>query len=102
MEFNKEIFEKALKANKIVRYQKHFEAVVKSYLEIENQALRQPLVVGLGEQCAHEYKVDDKSDIPFDLICAKCGKNGYGALPTTFPRLPSGQVSERKTVKLNE
>lgn len=31
MEFNKETFEKALKANKIIRYQKHFENVVKSY-----------------------------------------------------------------------
>lgn len=50
MEFNKETFEKALKANKIVRYQQHFEAVVKSYLEIENQALRQPPVVGRSEQ----------------------------------------------------
>lgn len=39
MEFNKETFEKALKANKIIRYQQHFEYVVKSYLEIENQAL---------------------------------------------------------------
>lgn len=27
-----------------------------------------------SEQCAHEYKVDDKSDIPFDLVCQKCGK----------------------------
>lgn len=33
-------------------------------------------VVGRSEQCAHEYKVDDKSDIPFDLICKKCGKIG--------------------------
>ena len=39
MEFNKETFEKALKANKIIRYQQHFEYVVKSYLEIEKQAL---------------------------------------------------------------
>ena len=31
-------------------------------------------VVGRSEQCAHEYKVDDNSDIPFDLICQKCGK----------------------------
>jgi hypothetical protein len=37
MEFNRESFEKALKANKIVRYQKHFEAVVKSYLEAETE-----------------------------------------------------------------
>ena len=40
------------------------------------EALRQPPVVGRSEQCAHEYKVDDKSDIPFDLICKNCGKNG--------------------------
>ena len=32
------------------------------------------VVVGRSEQCAHEYKVDDNSDIPFDLICQKCGK----------------------------
>lgn len=37
MEFNKKSFERALKANKIVRYQKDFEAVVKSYLEAENE-----------------------------------------------------------------
>jgi hypothetical protein len=37
-------------------------------------ALRQPPVVGRSEQCAHEFKVDDKSEIPFDLICQKCGK----------------------------
>ena len=24
--------------------------------------------------CAHEFKFDYKSDIPFDLICEKCGK----------------------------
>lgn len=46
MEFNKETFEKALKANKIIRYQRNFEDVVKSYLEIENQALRQTDVSG--------------------------------------------------------
>lgn len=46
MEFNKETFEKALKANKIVRYQQHFEAVVKSYLKFQNQALRIHDVIG--------------------------------------------------------
>jgi len=61
MEFNKETFEKALKANKIVRYQQHFEAVVKSYLEIESQALRIHDVVGRSEQ----------------FICPNgCGQNG--------------------------
>jgi hypothetical protein len=50
MKFKRETFEKALKANKIVRYQQHFEAVVKSYLEIENQALRIHDVVGRSEQ----------------------------------------------------
>ena len=54
MEFNKETFEKALKANKIARYQSHFEAVVKSYLEIENAALRQPQVS--GQVCNHPYE----------------------------------------------
>lgn len=38
MQFNKETFEKALKAHKIIRYQQHFEAVIQSYLEIENQS----------------------------------------------------------------
>ena len=46
------------------------------YLRSEIQALRIHDVVGRSEQCAHEYKVDDKSDIPFDLICKKCGGNG--------------------------
>jgi hypothetical protein len=50
MKFKRETFEKALKANKIVRYQQNFEAVVKSYLEIENQALRIHDVVGRSEQ----------------------------------------------------
>lgn len=38
------------------------------------EQLRLFAVVGRSEQCTHEYKVDDKSDIPFDLICQKCGK----------------------------
>ena len=63
MEFNKETFEKALKANKIVRYQQHFEAVVKSYLEIENQAFRIHDVVGRSEQ----------------YFCQECGKQIYAA-----------------------
>ncbi len=50
MEFNKETFEKVLKAYKIARYQQHFEAVVKSYIEIENAALRIHDVVGRSEQ----------------------------------------------------
>ncbi len=60
MEFNKETFEKALKANKIVRYQQHFEAVVKSYLKIENQALRQPPVSGMLKcaSCENTAKKD--------------------------------------------
>jgi hypothetical protein len=36
MDFNKESFEKALKDNKIIRWEKHFENVVKSYLQAEN------------------------------------------------------------------
>ena len=58
MELNKKTFEKALKANKIIRYQKHFEAVVKSYLEIENQALRQ--LPFSGELAAGWISVNDK------------------------------------------
>lgn len=38
------------------------------------QQLRIHDVVGQGEQCAHEFKFDYKSDNPFDLICEKCGK----------------------------
>ncbi len=37
MEFNRETFRKALEANRIIKYERHFEAVVKSYLEIEKQ-----------------------------------------------------------------
>ena len=37
MEFNKESFMEALKKNNIVRYKAYFEAVVKSYLEIESR-----------------------------------------------------------------
>lgn len=75
MEFNKETLEKALKANKIVRYQQHFEAVVKSYLEIENQALHQPPVVGRSEQlpCKHEHiESSDGCD-----ECMDCGARNY-------------------------
>lgn len=79
MEFNKETFEKALKANKIVRYQQHFEAVVKSYLEIENQALRQLPVSGslpsqkelielIKEMHKYSlYKISEQDDRPTHL-----------------------------------
>jgi hypothetical protein len=75
MEFNKETFEKALKANKIVRYQQHFEAVVKSYLEIESQALRIHDVVGRSEQlaCVHPYGEVYQSET--ECYCEKCGKD---------------------------
>lgn len=43
-------------------------------IEAQEQLLLLLNVVGRSEQCAHEYKVDDTSDIPFDLICKKCGK----------------------------
>lgn len=67
MEFNKETFEKALKANKIVRYQQHFEAVVKSYLEIENQALRQPPVSGqlLLKKLENKLNTSGSYSIPY-------------------------------------
>lgn len=64
MEFNKETFEKALKANKIVRYQQHFEAVVKSYLEIENQSFRQPPVSGRSEQLVCD---ENELDCPYEF-----------------------------------
>jgi hypothetical protein len=75
MEFNKETFEKALKANKIVRYKQHFEDVVKSYLEIENQALRIHDVVGRSEQlaCVHPYGEVYQSET--ECYCEKCGKD---------------------------
>lgn len=75
MEFNKETFEKALKANKIVRYQKHFEAVVKSYLEIDNQALRIHDVVGRSEQlpCGECGKCEMLGDA---APCDECYRNG--------------------------
>lgn len=74
MDFNKEIFEKALKANKIVRYQKHFEAVVKSYLEIYKQELNNAAVSGLL------HKADG-----FKYMCSECGK-GYDCVDCGCPR----------------
>ncbi len=47
---------------------------IQSNIDYLNEQLTIPAVVGRSEQCAHEYKVDDNSDIPFDLICQKCGK----------------------------
>ena len=44
------------------------------YVKWLEQQLRIHNVVGQGEQCAHEFKFDYKSDNPFDLRCEKCGK----------------------------
>lgn len=75
MEFNKETFEKSLKANNIVRYQKHFEAVVKSYLEIENQALRQPPVSGRSKRLPeNEEKIKCPDHTPYWGVCSTCGE----------------------------
>ena len=72
MEFNKESFEKALKANKIVRYQKHFEAVVRSYLEAETEQCNTANVVRESEQCAHESsKISDDGKY---WVCADCNE----------------------------
>ena len=45
-----------------------------SLVTLKAELLRLFSAVGRSEQCAHEFKVDDKSEIPFDLICQKCGK----------------------------
>jgi hypothetical protein len=74
MEFNKEIFEKALKANKIVRYQQHFEAIVKSYLEIENEALRIHDVVGRSELLKAFV---EKWNVENDLACSPIIHEGF-------------------------
>lgn len=94
MEFNKETFEKALKANKIVRYQQHFEAVVKSYLEIENQALRQPPVI------RRRHKWDNPKN-SISAICVKCGCRRFaekfsGRMSWIY--LPKGKVVELTNV----
>ena len=47
---------------------------VNTFLKDWKQQCNIANVVGRSEQFAHEYKVDDKSNIPFDLICKKCGK----------------------------
>ena len=45
-----------------------------SLAETHDQILRLFNVVGQSEQCVHEFNVDETSEIPFDLICEKCGK----------------------------
>ena len=71
MKFNKESFEKAIKANKIVRYQKHFESVVKSYLEAETERCNISDVVGQSEQfyCELPNKTECRST---GVQCLEC------------------------------
>ena len=72
MKFNVESFEKALKANRIVKYQRHFQAVVKSYLEIENEQCNIADVVEQSEQFCECDGVQDL--IAGTGECRKCGK----------------------------
>lgn len=62
-----ENFDSKTATNRIVEF-------CKDELKLQEQQCNIANVVGRSEQCAHEYKVDDKSDIPFDLVCQKCGK----------------------------
>ena len=45
MEYNKESFKKALKECGIIRWENHFEKVVKAYLKAETEQLTIPVVV---------------------------------------------------------
>jgi hypothetical protein len=54
MEYNKESFKKALKECGIIRYEAHFEKVVKSYLK-------------------HEEALDDEEEPEENLECKWCG-----------------------------
>ena len=49
MEFDKEIFEEAIKENKIIRYKGHFEDVVKSYCNLVQDGGLSPVSMGLFE-----------------------------------------------------
>jgi hypothetical protein len=42
--------------------------------EATEQLLELFSIVDQNKECEHEYQVDSRSDIPFDLICKKCGK----------------------------
>ena len=58
MEYNKESFKKALKECGIVRWENHFEKVVKAYLKAEAEQLTISGVVGQSEQsnCVHYHE----------------------------------------------
>lgn len=49
MEYNKESFKKALKECGIIRWENHFEKVVKAYLKAETEQLTIPVVVKQSE-----------------------------------------------------
>ena len=71
MEYNKESFKKALKECGIVRWENHFEKVVKAYLKAEAEQLTISGVVGQSEQlCQHKYQ-----DIRYGTSrCVICGE----------------------------
>lgn len=65
MEYNKESFKKALKDCGIIRWENHFEKVVKAYLKAEAEQL--PVVVGRSEQLlAFKEWERDKCRLPWD------------------------------------
>ncbi len=77
MKFNKDSFKKALKDNRIVRFENHFKHVVKSYLEHETKALSTDNVsnyFAFAKYLNEHYKYfdnTDKGDIYEDVLTKK-------------------------------
>lgn len=72
MEYNKESFKKALKECGIIRWENHFEKVVKAYLKAEAKQLTISGVVQQSELLSCEtckFNCDDWDD---DHPCANC------------------------------
>ena len=72
MEYNKESFKKALKECGIVRWENHFEKVVKAYLKAEAEQLTISDVVGQSEQYHCELFDFGRKDKPCDKQCDGC------------------------------
>jgi nitrogen regulatory protein PII len=72
MEYNKESFKKALKECGIVRWENHFEKVVKAYLKAEAEQLTISDVVGRSEQYHCELYDFGRKDKPCDKQCDGC------------------------------
>jgi hypothetical protein len=78
MKYNKEIFDKAILKNKIVRYNDLFEKVVKDYLEIEEESNLKHFIITYrkySDQLVKDEFIDAKDDI--DAICRFYKKYGF-------------------------